>query len=90
MATPMLRRRNSAKAYNMQFHQASAKKSGHLRAFIAVIQSVLAAFIGIQSEDKRQQDFQKSTPWPYIITGIVMTLLLVFLLIMLTRWLATS
>lgn len=64
-----------------------AHRAGIIRSILSVIQSVLAAFIGVQSEDKRQQDFQKSSPWPYIITGIVMTLLLIFLLVMLVRWL---
>ncbi len=67
-----------------------AHRAGIIRSILSVIQSVLAAFIGVQSEDKRQQDFQKSSPWPYIITGIVMTLLLIFLLVMLVRWLAEN
>ncbi|WP_176330050.1 DUF2970 domain-containing protein [Oceanospirillum sanctuarii] len=67
-----------------------AHRAGIIRSILSVIQSVLAAFIGVQSEDKRQQDFQKSSPWPYIITGIVMTLLLIFLLVMLVRWLTEN
>ena len=61
-----------------------------IRSMFAVIQSVLAAFLGVQSEEKRQQDFRKSSPWPYLITGIVMTLLLIFLLVVLVRWLTQS
>ena len=61
-----------------------------IRSMLAVIQSVLAAFLGVQSEEKRLQDFRKTSPWPYLITGIVMTLLLIFLLVVLVRWLTQS
>lgn len=36
-----------------------------------VIRSVLAAFFGVQSEQNRQQDFSRSSPWPFIITGVL-------------------
>lgn len=54
----------------------------------SLIQSILAAFFGVQSEKKRLEDFQKTSPLPFIITGIVMTLLMISILIILARKLA--
>lgn len=67
-----------------------AHKAGIIRSILSVIQSVLAAFIGVQSEDKRQQDFEKNSPWPYIIVGLVMTLILILLLVLLVRWVTAN
>ena len=61
-----------------------------IRSMFAVIQSVLAAFIGVQSEDKRQHDFGKNSPWPYILVGIIMTVILIFLLVILVRWITAN
>lgn len=59
-----------------------------MSSFLAVLQSVLAAFIGVQNEHKRTEDFSQPSPWPYIITAIVMTLILILLLVLLVRWLS--
>ena len=40
-----------------------------------VFKAVIGAFIGVQSEEQRQQDFNAQSPMPYIIVGIVMTIL---------------
>lgn len=53
-----------------------------------VIRSVLAAFFGVQSERSRQQDFSRSSPWPFIITGVVAGILFVLLVVMVARWAA--
>lgn len=42
-----------------------------------VLKAVIGAFIGVQSEQQRQQDFNAQSPMPYIIVGIVMTILFV-------------
>lgn len=60
-----------------------------MKYWLSVIQSVLAAFIGVQKEEKRQEDFKANSPWPFILTGIVMTLLFVLLLVLLVRWLTS-
>jgi len=57
-----------------------------MKSLLSVIKSVLAAFIGVQSEQKRQEDFKKTSPWPFIVTGVIMTLTFVVLLILLVRW----
>lgn len=59
-----------------------------MSALYRVLQSVLAALIGVQSEKKRQEDFQHSSPWPFIIAGIILTLMLVLLLVILVRWIS--
>jgi hypothetical protein len=48
--------------------------------FIAVVQSVLAALFGVQSEQKYQDDFNKPSALPYVVVGIVLVTLFVILL----------
>jgi len=42
-----------------------------------IIKAVAGAFVGVQSEQQRQQDFNSQSPLPYIIVGVVMTVLFV-------------
>ncbi|MFN3881608.1 MAG: DUF2970 domain-containing protein [Nitrincola lacisaponensis] len=56
---------------------------------LKVIRSVLAAFFGVQSEANRQQDFQSISPWKFIVVGIFMTLVFVFL-VGFVAWLAAN
>ncbi|SFC40320.1 Protein of unknown function [Marinospirillum celere] len=56
---------------------------------LQVIKSVLAAFLGVQSEKNRQQDFQSRSPWPFIVTGVVMTLVFVLVVASVARWAAS-
>ncbi|MCC5857014.1 MAG: DUF2970 domain-containing protein [Ectothiorhodospiraceae bacterium] len=46
-----------------------------------VIQSILAAAFGVQSQRARERDFTRGSPLPYIIGGVVFTVLLIVLLI---------
>ena len=46
-----------------------------------IIKAVAGAFIGVQSEQQRQQDFNAKSPLPYIIVGVVMTIIFVAVLI---------
>ncbi|MCF6193597.1 MAG: DUF2970 domain-containing protein [Kangiellaceae bacterium] len=48
---------------------------------LAVIGSVLAAMIGIQSEENRERDFTKGDITNYIMVGIVVVAIFVFILI---------
>lgn len=45
--------------------------------FAAVVQSVLAAGIGVQSKANKERDFQHGKPWHFIIGGLLGTLLFV-------------
>lgn len=47
-----------------------------------IIKAVCGAFIGVQSEQQRQQDFNTQSPIPYIVVGIVMTVLFVVALLL--------
>ena len=47
----------------------------------AVIGSVLAAMIGIQSEENRERDFTKGDITNYIMVGIVVVAIFIFILI---------
>ncbi|WP_371133458.1 DUF2970 domain-containing protein [Rheinheimera sp.] len=58
------------------------KKPGILQ----VIKAVLGAFAGVQSEQQRQQDFAAGSPLPYIITGVIFTLLFVVTLLLVVSW----
>ena len=44
---------------------------------IAVIKSILAAAIGVQSDKNRTRDFEQGNPLIFIIGGIVFTLLFI-------------
>jgi uncharacterized membrane protein YidH (DUF202 family) len=47
-----------------------------------VVKAVLGAFIGVQSEQQRQQDFQSQSAIPYIVTGIVLAVFFVAMLLL--------
>lgn len=48
------------------------KRSSPLR----VLLSTLAAFIGVQSDKNRRQDFEQSSILPFMLTGIILAALL--------------
>jgi hypothetical protein len=55
---------------------APRKDDDRLR-FMELLQSVLAALLGVQSEAARHRDFSKGRPLHFIIIGVVATVLLV-------------
>jgi hypothetical protein len=48
-----------------------------------VFKSVLAAFIGVQSESNRKQDFEHGSLATYVIAGLIFTVLFVVAIIFL-------
>lgn len=48
--------------------------------FRQVLGSVLAAFFGVQSEKNRARDFTHGRPMHYILTGLIMTVVVVLVL----------
>ena len=50
-------------------------------SLLQAIKSVLASLIGVQSEANRRKDFASDSPGMYIITGLIITALLVLSLI---------
>jgi hypothetical protein len=49
---------------------------------LSVIQSVVAAAFGVQSEKRLKEDFQQGKPGDYILYGIIFTVIFVVTLIM--------
>jgi len=45
--------------------------------FLRVIKSVLSAMIGVQKKKNLEEDFSKKSATPFIIAGIMMTLLFI-------------
>jgi len=41
---------------------------------VQVIQSVVAAFVGVQSDDNRHKDFSQGSAWVYIAVGVTFTI----------------
>lgn len=61
--------------------------------FLEVMKSVLAAFFGVQSDARRERDFQKGEPMHYVAMGLLLTLLFVLAvwgLVKLVLWLASG
>ncbi len=48
--------------------------------WVAIVLSTLAAAFGVQNRNNLERDFSSDSPWPYIIAGIVFTLVLVLIL----------
>lgn len=42
-----------------------------------VVKSVLAAFFGVQKEDRRREDFERGRPGVFITVGLLVALVLV-------------
>lgn len=61
----------------------------HKPGVTQVIKAVFGAMIGVQSEKQRQQDFSSGSPAPFIIAGVVFTLLFVALLLAVVTWVLT-
>jgi len=45
--------------------------------YLRVIKSVLSAMIGVQKKKNLEEDFSKSSATPFIVVGIIMTLLFI-------------
>lgn len=54
----------------------------------SVVKSVLGALLGVQSNQKREEDFSSGRPAAYLVTGVVITLLFVLVLVFLAMFAA--
>ena len=45
--------------------------------FLRVIKSVMSAMIGVQKKENLKEDFSKNSATPFIVAGIIMTLLFI-------------
>lgn len=50
--------------------------------FLTIVLSVLAAAVGVQKRQNLEQDFASSSPLPYIVAGVIFTVLFVFTLVL--------
>ena len=50
-------------------------------SIIQMIKSILAAFIGVQTEQNRKIDFEQGSPATYIIAGLIFTVLFVSVIV---------
>lgn len=57
---------------------------------LSVIQSVLAAALGVQSSKNRDRDFSEGSPRHFIIAGLLFCLLLVGTLVAVVQWITTG
>lgn len=62
-----------------------AQQDGQRPTVTQVIQSVLAGAFGVQTNEARKRDFQSHSPVPYIIGGVIFTVMLVVGLIILVN-----
>lgn len=69
--------------YENDSQRTPAKKRPGL---IKVLQSVLAGAIGVQSSKHQAEDFSSTSPWAFIIAGILFTVGFVVTLILIVQW----
>lgn len=62
-------------------HVMNKPKPSFLRAFL----SVLAAALGVQSKTNLEKDFQQSSPLPFILAGLVFTVIFVLTLVLVVK-----
>lgn len=55
-----------------------------------VVKSILAGALGVQSEEARARDFSKGSPAPFIIGGLVFTVLFVVVLVLIVQAVVSS
>lgn len=55
-----------------------------------VVQSVFASMIGVQSHQKREQDFQQNSVAPYIVVGLIAVALFVVGLVLIVSWIVQA
>tara|TARA_B100000700_G_scaffold309411_1_gene388540 strand:+ start:1109 stop:1306 length:198 start_codon:yes stop_codon:yes gene_type:complete len=55
-------------------------------SILQTLLSVVAAFFGVQTDKNRQRDFNKKSPVPFIVVGIVLAALLVIGVMLIVKW----
>ena len=69
----------------MQQQEENSKRDHGQPTFWQVVQSVLAAFFGVQSAKNRERDFTAGRPSAYIFVGVAMAALVVLVILGLVR-----
>ena len=52
---------------------------------VSLILSVLAAALGVQKRKNLEKDFSQSNPFPYIIAGVIFTLVFIIVLMSIVK-----
>jgi len=55
-------------------------------SFVKVLQSILAGALGVQSSKQAEKDFSTNSAAPYIIGGIIFTLLFIMVIALVVSW----
>lgn len=58
--------------------------------FLQLVKSIVGAAFGVQSESTRQRDFQQGSPMPYIIGGLVFSVIFVVTIMLIVRMVLRS
>lgn len=53
--------------------------------FLQLVKSIVGGAFGVQSEATRQRDFQQNSPMPYIIGGLLFTVIFVVTIMLIVR-----
>jgi len=56
------------------------------RGFFKLVMSTLAAAIGVQNRKNLEEDFSQSSPYPFIVAGILFTVLFLLTLIVIVHF----
>lgn len=57
---------------------------------VKIILSTLAAFIGIQNDRNREQDFQQKSILPYMISGIFFATVFILSLVLIAKYISKT
>lgn len=61
---------------NDQQHEPDKKEPGQVSTLDVVI-SVFRAWFGVQTEENRKRDFTSNDPTPFIVAGVIFTLIMI-------------
>lgn len=49
-------------------------------SWLSIVQSVCAAFFGVQSDAKRKRDFESGAFWHFVVAGVIFTLIFILII----------
>ena len=55
-------------------------------SILQTLLSVIAAFFCVQTDKNRQRDFNKKSPVPFIVVGIILAVLMVIGIMLIVKW----
>ena len=70
----------------MSDYQQSPDQNTSKPTFFQTLASAIGAAIGVQRSDVRARDFQSDSPIPFIVAGLIVTLLFITTLLTVVFW----